>query len=242
MLVWQIMNQPPHNKRIALSHVQRLIGRLMLQSKTECPCFYLETAVDLTDVSAMRKPLCRRLGIRITTNDFFLCAIARAVARFPLMAGKLDPTGQFIDISPQIGLGFAVSAPQGLVVPVIKNVSEKSLPQIAEESDKLLKKARSNKLMPDDLYGENIVLSGLGMYGVTSFLAIAPPGTTGIISIGNVNDTIVVTGNGFVVRKKMSVSLAVDGRIVNEVYAAGFLQHIIDRLEHPQQLLTADTA
>ncbi|MBE0536873.1 MAG: 2-oxo acid dehydrogenase subunit E2 [Phycisphaerae bacterium] len=221
---------------IRLSRIQKLIGNLMLQSKRQKPYCYLECIADLTELTAFRKPYCKQTGLRVTTNDFFFCAMARAVQAFPLMAGQLDPTGDFVRISKHIGVGFAVSAPQGLVVPVIKEVESKSLAQIAEASGHLLNRARANKLTPDDFHGDTIVLSGLGMYGISSFLAIAPPGATGILSIGNVSDTIVFTNGDMMVRKMMSVSLAADRRIVDEFYAARFLRHVITQLEDPLSL------
>ena len=99
-----------------------------------------------------------------------------------------------------------------------------------------MKKARSNKLVPSDFDGENIVLSGLGMYGISSFFAIAPPMATGIISIGNIEQVIVPGPGGMVVRKKMSISLAADMRITDEVYAAKFLKCMVDQLEDPYEL------
>ncbi len=223
----------PVKNQIKLSRIQKLIGELMLQSKRQKPYCYLECVADLTELTSFRKPYCKQTGLRVTTNDFFLCAMARAVQAFPLMAGQLDPTGDFVRISKHVGVGFAVSAPQGLVVPVIKEVEGKSLAEIAQASDLLLKRARANKLMPDDFHGDTIVLSGLGMYGISSFLAIAPPGATGILSIGNITDTIRPADGDMMVRKTMSVSLAADRRIVDEFYAARFLRHVIDQLHDP---------
>ncbi len=224
------------DKKVPLTRIQRLIGNLMLKSKRQKPNIYLECRADLTDLVAFRKPYCKRVGVRVTTNDFFFCAIARGVKKYPLMAGTLDPSGDAIRISTQVGIGFAVSAPQGLVVPVIKDITGKSLVDIAAESDVLLKKARANKLMPDDFHGDTIAFSGLGMYGINSFLAIAPPGATGIISIGKIEEVIVPLDEEMMVRKTMSVSLAADRRIVDEFYAAKFLKCVITQLEDPAGL------
>ncbi len=224
------------DKRIPLSRIQRLIGNLMLQSKRQKPYCYLESQADLTDLVAFRKAYCKRTHLRITTNDFFFCAIARAVKEYPLMAGQPDPGGDFLRLSKHIGIGFAVSAPQGLVVPVIKEVESKTLVEIARESGRLLKKARANKLVPDDFHGDTIVLSGLGMYGMNSFLAIAPPGATAMISMGKFVDTLVCVDGDMMVRRKMSLSLAVDRRVVDEFYAAEFLRCIITQLEDPAGL------
>ena len=79
-------------KRVPLTRVQKLIGKLMLQSKQQSAFFYLESPADITDLMEMRKPYCKKIGTRVTTNDFFFCATARAVKKFPLMAGRLDET------------------------------------------------------------------------------------------------------------------------------------------------------
>jgi pyruvate dehydrogenase E2 component (dihydrolipoamide acetyltransferase) len=224
------------DKKVPLTRIQRLIGRLMLQSKQEGAFFYLQSDADVTELAAIRKPYCKKVKVRVTTNDFFFCATARAMRKYPLMAGRVDQTGKYIEIAERIGIGFAVSAPQGLVVPVIQDVAEKPLVKIASESAELLKKARSTRLMPDDFYGANIALTSLGMYGVTSFFAIAPPGVAGIISTGTIDEHIVPINGDMVVRKIMSVALAADRKIVHEFYAAKFLRYIIEQIEQPLTL------
>ena len=213
-----------------------MIGRLMLRSKQQSAYSYLESRADVTDLVRTRKSYCRSAGMRVTTNDFFFCAMARAVGQFPLMAGRLDEDGLDIRISEKIGVGFAVAAPQGLVVPVIQDIAEMPLTQIAAESDGLLKKARANKLMPDDFAGAAVVLSGLGMYGISSFFAIAPPGASGIVSIGIIEERIVPVDGNMLTRKTMSVALAADRRIVTDVYAARFLNAVVRQIENPAEL------
>ena len=224
------------DNKIPLTRIQKLIGKLMQQSKHQMPCFYLESKTDLTNLGKTRKSYCKAIGTRVTTNDFFYCAIARAINQFPLMAGKMDKGGKHIQIAEKIGIGFAVAAPQGLVVPVIQDSGEKSLDRIATESSELLKKARANKLMPYDFDGANVVLSALGMYGINSFLAIVPPGATGIISIGTINNTVVHVDDKMAIRKTMSVALAANRKIVDEFYAAKFLTSVVDQLENPATL------
>lgn len=230
------MNRTCENT-VPVTRIQKLIGKLMLQSKREGPCCYLEARADMTDLVAMRRPYCKQAGVRVTTNDFFFCAIGRAVKKFPLMAGHLDDNGANIRIPDDVGVGFAVATPQGLVVPVIKNVLGKSLPQIAARSSLLVEKARVNKLTLDDFEGADIVFSSLGMYGITSFFAIKPPGAAGIVSVGKFEDTLVPTNGRLTVRKTMSVGLAADRRIVSEFYAAQFLNCVVKLLEAPETLI-----
>lgn len=225
-------------RQLPLTRIQKLIGTYMLQSKQTKANGYLRMRADLTDMAAMRKAYCKKTQHRVTTNDFFIYAIAKGLMKYPLMAATIDESMEHLVIPDKIGVGFAVAAPQGLVVPVIHNMNQKTLPETAEAGDLLLKKARSNKLMPDDFDGANIVLSGLGMYGIESFYAISPPSACGIISIGNFEDAFVPTDGGVVTRKMMYVSLAFDQRLADEFYAVTFLRHVVNLLENPEELTT----
>ena len=224
------------NKKTPLSRIQKLIGNLMLQSKREQPSSFLECRADMTELLMFRKKYCKQTGVRVTTNDFFFCAIARAISQYPKMSAKLDTSGDNMIIADNIGVGFAVAAPQGLVVPVIKGCDKKTLVEIAEASGELVVKARSNKLEPMDFEGANIVLSSLGMFGISTFYAITPPGATGIVSIGKIEETVMPTDGEMAIKKTMSVALAANLTIVDDFYAAEFLRCIVDALENPQSL------
>ena len=224
------------NNKIPLTRIQKLIGSYMQKSKQSKANGYIKIRADLTDLVKIRKKYCRRIGVRVTTNDFFVYAIAQAVRDFPLMAATIDISGNELLIPEQVGVGFAVAAPQGLVVPVLKNMTEKSLVDTAVQSEELINKARSNKLMPDDFDGANLVLTGLGMYGIESFYAISPPSATAIISIGNIEEAIVPRNGDFETRRMMYVAMAFDQCAVDEFYAAKFLRKVVDLLEAPALL------
>ena len=219
---------------VPLTRIQKLIGRLMHQSKQTKANAYLSARADLTELTAIRRAYNRKSGVRVTTNDFFFYAIAGAIRQYPLMAATIDLECRFMTIAAEIGVGFAIAAPQGLVVPVIQDIGAKTLDQIAVESERLVVKARANKLMPDDFEGANIVLTSLGMYGIHSFYAIAPPSAAGILSIGIIEDTLVPVCQKPTVRKIMEVCLAFDHRVADEFYAAAFLRSVIDRIQQPQ--------
>ncbi|MBC8379029.1 MAG: 2-oxo acid dehydrogenase subunit E2 [Planctomycetes bacterium] len=222
--------------QIPLTRIQKLIGGYMLESKKTKASGYLRMRADLTELKAVRKAFCKKTKNRVTTNDFFMYAIARSIMKYPLMAAMIDEQKENIVIADRVGVGFAVAAPQGLVVPVIGRMNDRTLVETALESDLLLKKARANMLTPEDFDGANVVLSGLGMYGIESFYAISPPSATGIISIGNFEESVVPDGDAFAIRKLMYVALAFDQRLIDDFYAAAFLKHVIDLLQDPQQL------
>jgi pyruvate dehydrogenase E2 component (dihydrolipoamide acetyltransferase) len=220
--------------QIPLSRIQRLISRRMLESKRTKPCFYIESKADVTDLMAIRPKLRKSLGIRITTNAFYIHALGLAVQRFPLAMGRFE--GECIKLAEEINVGFAVNAPQGLVVPVIREAHKKTLPEIARLEKLLTDKARDNELTLEDVEGETIALSNLGAYGIDSFLGIVPPPACTILSVGNVVPAVVCRDGEVTVRKLLSMSLAVDRRVISETYAVQFLAFIKRHLENPQQL------
>ena len=223
------------NRRIPLTRIQSLIGQRMLHSKQHKPCFYLSIKADVTELMGLRHEYSKAVSVRVATNDFCIRAMGLAMEKYPLMAGQFD--GDHIQIAGSIDIGLAVSAPQGLVVPIIRNADNKPLPQIARETAELVNKARSNNLTPADMAGATITLTGLGMYGIDSFIAIASPCQCGILAIGKPTETIMPIDGNFVIRKMVGFTLAADHRIVNCDYAAGFLKEIAHLLENPKKLM-----
>jgi pyruvate dehydrogenase E2 component (dihydrolipoamide acetyltransferase) len=221
--------------QIPLTRIQKLIGRRMIGSKRTKPCFYIESKTDVTELMAIRPKLRKTLGVRITTNAFYIRTLGLAARQFPLVVGTLE--GASVRFADEINVGFAVNAPQGLIVPVVKHADRKTLPQIAREEKRLTDKARDNELTLEDIEGETIALSNLGAYGIDSFIGIVPPPASTILAVGNVVPTVVCRGGTVTIRKLLSVSLAVDRRIIGELYAAEFLGFIKQRLQDPQQLI-----
>jgi len=220
---------------IRLSRIQKLIGKRMALSKAAKPCFYLSAKADVTELLKLRPKLRKSLGVKITTNAFYLRALGLATEKYPLMLGRLE--GDNIKLAEQINIGFAVNAPQGLVVPIVKNVNEKTLAQIAEDEKQLTEKGRSNKLTVAELEGETIALSNLGAYGIDSFIGIIPPPASAILSVGNAIEEIVPNDGRPAARKRVSLTIAVDHCVINGDYAAKFLGCIKEYLQNQQQLL-----
>lgn len=223
------------DKTLPLTSIQKLIGERMLHSKRHKPCFYLSIKADVTELMGLRRKYSKSVSTRVATNDFCIAAMGRAIEKYPLMAGQFD--GDHIQIAGNIDVGLAVAAPQGLIVPIIRDANKKTLPQIAKESGELINKGRSNDLSPDDMQGAVITLTGLGMYGIDSFIAIASPCQCGILAIGKPTKTVVPIEGDIVFRKMVSLTLAADHRIVNGVYAAKFLKEVVGLLEQPQRLI-----
>jgi pyruvate dehydrogenase E2 component (dihydrolipoamide acetyltransferase) len=144
---------------------------------------------------------------------------------------------EVIRIADHVNVGFAVNSAQGLVVPVVKQAQNKTLAEIAGQEKVLTNKARINKLTLDDLEGESIALSNLGAFDIDSFLGIVPPPVSVILTAGNVALAPVPRDGHVIVRKMVSLSLAVDSRVIDPEYAARFLQLLTQKLEDPQRLV-----
>jgi pyruvate dehydrogenase E2 component (dihydrolipoamide acetyltransferase) len=241
---WEAPLDNTAEKYVPLSRIQRLIAARMLASKQSKPCFYLETRADVTELMNMRHTLSKSLGVKITSNAFFIRALALAAREYPLVVGRFvwqdpqdPPAGAVIQIAQAVNVGFAVNSPQGLVVPVVKHAQNKSLVEIAQDEKLLTARSRSNRLTLDDLEDLTIGLSNLGAYDVDSFLGIVPPPTSVILAAGKVTATPVPHGGHIVVRKLVSLSLAVDQRVVPCEYAARFLRFFTEQLAAPEQLI-----
>jgi pyruvate dehydrogenase E2 component (dihydrolipoamide acetyltransferase) len=206
----------------------------VLESKQTQPCFYLQAKADINQLTKIRRPLSKKLGTKISINDFFVRAIAVAVEKNPLMAGSFK--GDHIEIAEGVNISFAVAAVRGLVAPVIKNAHSKNLADISRQMAELIDKARNDKLSLDELSGACITLTVLGMFEIDSFLAIPSPGQCGIVSAGKILEEPVIRDGKAEIRKFIEFGLAVDGRIVSYDYAARFLVEIIDLVTNPEKL------
>jgi pyruvate dehydrogenase E2 component (dihydrolipoamide acetyltransferase) len=214
---------------IPLNRLQKITAERMLKSKREIPCFYLTVKADVTELVKLRTKLNETNNIKISYNDFIMKAVAIGLEKFPIMTGQL--AGDAIKIADAIHIGLAISVPDGLVAPVIKDVNKKDIMQIARDSLALIERARSNKLSPTDLEGGCITVTNLGSFGIESFIPIVVPGQCSILGIGQITDTCVPEDGNISVRKLMNMTLSVDHKVTNGAYAAQFLDFVRKLLE-----------
>jgi len=214
---------------VPLSRIQKILAQRMLQSKRQIPCYYLTVKADVTDLVEFRAELNKTGDVEISYNDFIMRAVAVALKKFPIMTGQL--IGDTIRLAEAIGIGLAISVPDGLVAPIIKDVDKKDVTQIARDSKALTERACSNKLTLADLEGGCITVTNLGAFGVESFTPIVVPGQCSILGIGRIADTCVPDNDNVVVRKLMNMTLSVDHKVANGTYASQFLDFVRKLLE-----------
>ena len=131
-------------------------------------------------------------------------------------------------------MGLAVAKGDGLIVPNVKNCEEKSLAQIAQETEALIEATRTGKLGMEDMTGGTFTISSLGPYGITSFSPIINQPELAILGVV---DTPVVRNGEIVIRTMMNLSLTADHRVIDGVMASKFLKRIAELLENPYMLL-----
>ena len=216
-------------QRIPVNRLQRITAEKMLKSKQEIPCFYLTVKADVTDLVKLRTKLNETGDVKLSYNDFLLKAVATGLEKYPIMTGQL--AGEEILLAEAIGIGLAISVPDGLVAPIVKDVNKKDVRQIALDSQALIERARSNKLAPTDVEGGCITVSNLGAFGIDNFIPIVVPGQCSILGIGQISDTCVPDNGNIMVRKLMNMTLSVDHKVANGAYAAQFLDFVKKLLE-----------
>jgi len=214
---------------VPLNRLQKITAQRMLKSKQEIPCFYLTVKADVTDLVELRTKMNQAGGVKVSYNDFIMKAVATGLEKYPIMTGQLD--GETIKLADAIGIGLAISVPDGLVAPIVKDVNKKDVKQIATDSLALIDRARSNKLAPTDVEGGCITVSNLGAFGIDNFIPIVVPGQCSILGIGQISDTCVPDRGNIMVRKLMNMTLSIDHKVANGAYAAQFLDFVRKLLE-----------
>ena len=217
---------------IPLNRLQKITAERMLRSKQEIPCFYLTVKADVTDLVELRTKTNQAGNVKLSYNDFIVKAVASGLEKFPIMTGQLD--GEAIKLAETINVGLAISVPDGLVAPILKDVNKKTVRQISADSLALIDRARSNKLAPTDLEGGCITVSNLGAFGIDNFIPIVVPGQCSILGIGQITETCVPNSGNILVRKLMNMTLSVDHKVANGAYAAQFLDFVRKLLEDPK--------
>ena len=214
---------------IRVNKLQKITAQKMLQSKRQIPCYYLNVRADVTELVELRAKLNETGDVKVSYNDFIIRAVATGVEKFPIMTGQLE--GDTIKLADNINIGLAVLAPNGLIVPVVKDANKKDVKQIAADTQVLIEKARNKKLQLTDLEGACITVSNLGGFGIESFIPIVIPGQCSILGIGRITDTCVPDNGNIAVRKLISLALSVDHKVANGAYAGQFLDFVRKRLE-----------
>ena len=195
---------------------------------------------DITDLEAFRvaqKAVAEKAGVKLTVLPLLLKACAHLLKELPDFNSSLAPSGKAIIRKKYVNIGFAVDTPDGLLVPVIKNVDQKSLLQLAAEAAALAAKARDKKLTADDIQGACFTISSLGHIGGTGFTPIVNAPEVAILGVSKATIQPVWDGKAFQPKLMLPLSLSYDHRVINGAAAARFTQRLSSLLNDIRTIL-----
>ena len=181
---------------------------------------------DLSELLELRTQLNTKHELKISPLAFIAKVTAEVLIDFPMLNSSLDQDLEKIVIKNYVNMGIAVDTPEGLIVPNIKNVQEKSILDIAEEISMLASAAKTRKLKIPDLKGASFTISSLGAIGGKFFTPIINPPEVGILGLSKTFAKVVTKNDGFESREFLPLSLSYDHRVINGVYAAQFVTQL----------------
>jgi len=219
---------------IKWSPIRKIIAKRLTESKKEIPHYYFQGKF-IMDQVALIKEMKKKQGNDFSYTDFLLFFAGKAIEKYPLIDASIE--NDEIRVYKSIDIGLAVAVEEGLVVPVIRNICQKTIEEISEERKTITKKAKEGTLAEDDLKGARFVISNLGMYGVENFQPIINPPGVAIMGVGKIEKGIIVIDDKIEVRKIMSVSFSFDHRIIDGSYAGSFYNYFKEIVENPSILI-----
>ncbi|MEQ7919708.1 dihydrolipoyllysine-residue acetyltransferase [Xanthomonas sp. WHRI 1810A] len=195
---------------------------------------------DITDLEAFRvaqKAVAEKAGVKLTILPLLLKSCAFLLKELPDFNASLAPSGKAIIRKKYVNIGFAVDTPDGLLVPVIKDVDKKSLLQLAAEAAVLAEKARTKKLSANEMQGACFTISSLGHIGGTGFTPIVNAPEVAILGVSKATMQPVWDGKAFQPKLMLPLSLSYDHRVINGAAAARFTKRLSDLLADIRTIL-----
>ncbi len=223
---------PTPSKIVPMEGIRRAVAEHMRGSiaSTAQLSYFLE--VDVTEAQRLRREHSGESDGVLTLANVLIMACAEALKRVPAHNTILsDGSILYFD---EINIGVAVALDDGLIVPVVRNVQDKDIFQVSQETQELAVKAREGKLLPDEVIGGTFTISVLGT--VDGFTPILNPGQSAILGVGRSSQKPVVRNGEIVIREMMTVSLTADHQVIDGAVAASFMRRFQQQIERPSAL------
>ena len=230
--------EPVSTETVPLSRMRQQIARVTVKSKQEKPHFYVSSEIDMTRAMELRGELNQALeaeGVRVTVNDLIIRACVEALKEYPEFNAYFEDEG--VRMNDKINVGVAIALEEGLVVPAIMDCAHRSIRDIARASRDLAQRTEGGTLHPEEYTGGTFAISNLGMFDVTSFVAIIHPPQTAVLAVGTVAKRPVVRDDQVAVAQTMTATLSADHRMVDGAEGARFIVEVKRLLENPVSLL-----
>jgi 2-oxoglutarate dehydrogenase E2 component (dihydrolipoamide succinyltransferase) len=226
-------------ERSKMSALRKKLAQRLVAVKNETAMLTTFNEVDMSAIYALRAKYKDKFkevhGTNLGFMSFFTKAVTEALNHFPAVNAMID--GEEIVYHKYADIGIAVSAPKGLVVPVLRNAEQMSLAQIETEIKNLALKARDNKITLEDMTGGTFTITNGGVFGSMMSTPIINPPQSAILGMHNVVERPVAVNGQVVIRPMMYVALSYDHRIIDGRESVGFLVKVKEMLENPSKML-----
>jgi len=218
---------------VRLSRIKRLSGPHLQRAWLNAPHVTHHDEADITDMEEFRQSMkaeVAKQGIKLTPLVFILRALVAALKEFPQFNASLAPDGESLIFKKYFNIGIAVDTPEGLVVPVIRDVDIKGYLDLARELSELSQRARDGDLKPKDIQGGCISVSSLGGIGGTAFTPIINVPEVAILGVARARMQPVWDGEKFIARRMLPLDLSYDHRVIDGAEAARFTSFLVNGL------------
>lgn len=226
-------------ERTKMSSLRKKLAQRLVSVKNETAMLTTFNEVDMSAIYALRAKYKEKFkevhGTNLGFMSFFTKAVTEALNHYPAVNAMID--GEEIVYHKYADIGIAVSAPKGLVVPVVRNAEQMSLAQIETEIKNLAIKARDNKITLEDMTGGTFTITNGGVFGSMMSTPIINPPQSAILGMHNVVERPVAVNGEVVIRPMMYVALSYDHRIIDGRESVGFLVKVKEMLENPTKML-----
>ena len=218
-------------EEVELSRINKISGANLHRNWVMIPHVTHFDKADITDLEAFRKEQNalaekQKLGVKITPVVFIMKAVAKALEAYPRFNSSITEDAQRLILKKYINIGVAVDTPNGLVVPVFKNVNKKGIIELSRELMEVSKKAREGKLTASDMQGGCFTISSLGGIGTTHFAPIVNAPEVAILGVSKSSMEAVWNGKEFAPRLILPMSLSFDHRVIDGADGARFISYI----------------
>ena len=223
-----------------LNKIKKLTGVNVHRSWITIPHVTQFDEADITDLEAFRKSeteFANQSGFKLTILAFVAKVVAHALATFPQFNASLDASGENLIYKQYFNIGIAVETPNGLVVPVIKQVNQLSVGDVAKEMARLSKQAREKGISPGDMSGGCFTISSLGGIGGTAFTPIVNSPEVAILGLSRAMIKPIYDAKEFKPRLMLPLSLSYDHRVIDGAEAARFTRYIAEILGDIRRIL-----
>ncbi|UJR55772.1 pyruvate dehydrogenase complex dihydrolipoyllysine-residue acetyltransferase [Dickeya zeae] len=229
-------------EEVELGRIQKISGANLSRNWVMIPHVTHFDKTDITDLEAFRKQQNveaekRKLDVKITPVVFIMKAVAAALEQMPRFNSSLSEDGQRLTLKKYINIGVAVDTPNGLVVPVFKDVNKKGIIELSRELMTISKKARDGKLTAGEMQGGCFTISSIGGLGTTHFAPIVNAPEVAILGVSKSAMEPVWNGKEFVPRLMMPISLSFDHRVIDGADGARFITIINNTLSDIRRLV-----